>query len=95
MPSVQQSQISGALYISVLCAITSGSAHAMRHATGYIFGQQQRIPDLLLVFQSSMHFQLGLSDYYEEYMLENPHAEHIEDDWDAFIDYRRWELINS
>ena len=83
------------VYIGTLC---NHLWFCPRHETCHrlhIWSAAEDPLDPLLVFQSSMHFQLGLSDYYEEYMLENPHAEHIEDDWDAFIDHRRWELINS
>ena len=50
--------------------------------------------DALIVFQSSMNLPLGLSDYYEKYILRNPHAEYAKHAWDAFIDFRLWELLN-
>ena len=46
----------------------------------------------VLIFSSFYEYQLGISDFYEEFLEEHSEAEHITDNWDAFIAYRRWEI---
>lgn len=64
---------------------------AMRHATNYIFGHQQRIPLIPLLSSKLQWTSSWGSDYYEE---ENSHAVRIKDSWDALTDYRLWQLLH-